>query len=442
MYTYIFLFLISGIYSIFSKSTLLLIILIFFLVSIVFSAVKFKSLKKSILFAGKGGEKAYSLLFIFSILGVLSASWFLSGTIPALIYYGTKIINPQYFYISVFFILSIFSFLLGSCFGSVGTIGIVLLSLGKGLGMDLFITCGAIISGAYFGDRSSPTSSSANFVAILTETNLYGNVKNMFKTGFIPYILTSILYFYLGYSDKFSITTTYLIDEIPKKFKISPLIFIPLGILLFLSIIKYNVKKTMILSSLSALILAFFYQNFSLNYIFKSLFIGFKMDSYEKLASIIKGGGISSMGVAIVMTFLSCGIVKIFEELGALENISNRIGVIYEEWRLYLYIIIMSIFTAGISSSQSTSILLTSELMKKTYAKSGRKNEELAIDIENTSVVVCALVPWCISITVPSAMLEVTSLSIIPWAFYLYLVPLINFFHKLFFKRIKNGGII
>ena len=86
-----------------------------------------KSLKKSIIIAGKGAEKGYGLIIIFSILGILSASWFLSGTIPALIYFGIKIINPQYFYISVFFILSIFSFLLGSCFGSVGTIGIVLL---------------------------------------------------------------------------------------------------------------------------------------------------------------------------------------------------------------------------------------------------------------------------------------------------------------------------
>lgn len=437
LYLYILLFFLSGVYSIFSNSTLLLILTVFFVITVTASSIKFKSLKKSILIAGKGGEKAYPLIFIFSILGILSASWFLSGTIPALIYYGIKIINPQYFYISVFFILSIFSFLLGSSFGSVGTMGIVLISLGKGLGMDLFITGGAIVSGSYFGDRSSPTSSSANFVAVLTDTDIYGNVKNMFKTGLIPYILTSMLYFILGYSKNVKTSANYLIDDIPNVFQISSLVFIPLGVLLFLCIIKYNVRKTMILSAVSALILAIFYQEFSIFHTLKSLLLGFKMDAKEELAAIIKGGGIISMGTAVVMAFLSCGIVRIFEDMGVLEKISSKIGVVYENWKLFIYTSIVAIFTAGISSSQSTSILLTSQLMKKTYEKSGKSNEDLAIDIENTSVVLSGIIPWCIGITVPAAMLGLSSMEIIPWSFYLYLIPIVNLFYKLIPKKTK-----
>lgn len=442
MYIYILLFLLSGIYSIFSKSTLLIIVGACFLLTLIVSSIKFKSLKKGIMSAGKGGEKAYPLIIIFSILGVLSASWFLSGTIPALIYYGTKVINPHYFYISVFFILSIFSFLLGSSFGSVGTMGIVLLSLGKGLDMNLFITGGAIISGSYFGDRSSPTSSSANFIAVLTDTNIYNNVKNMFKTGIIPFILTSFIYLYLGLSTPYKSSSSYLIEEIPKKFQISFLIFIPLAILLLLCLIKYNVRKTMVLSAISALILSIFYQETEFSIIFKSLFLGFKMEEKEVLASIIKGGGIASMGTAVVMAFLSCGIVKNFEDMGALESISNKIGVVYEDWKLYLYTTVVSIFTAMISSSQSTSILLTAELMRKTYEKSGKSNETLAIDIENTSVVLSGLVPWCIGITVPAAMLGLPSVAIIPWSFYLFLITIVNFFQKLIVKRKKAAKIL
>ncbi|MCJ8342263.1 MAG: hypothetical protein MJH09_05375 [Cetobacterium sp.] len=401
-----------------------------FLLAVTLSSIRFKSLKKTLILAKIGGEKSYPLLFIFIMLGILSASWFLSGTIPALIYYGTKIINPQYFYLSVFLILSIFSFLLGSCFGSVGTIGIVLLSLGKGFQMDTLITGGAIISGAYFGDRSSPISSSANFVAILTETNIYKNVKNMFKTGLIPFILTGFLYFYLGYSNTFTQGDISLINEIPKKFQISFLSFLPLFILIILSIIRCNLKKTLIFTSLSSFLLAIFYQNYSLDYIFKSTILGFHLDKSDNLASIIKGGGIVSMSSAVIMTFLSCGIVKLLENIGVFENISNKIGIIYKDWKLYLYLMFVSLFTAGASLSQSTSILLTSELMKKTYEKSGKNSDDLAIDIENTCVVLCGLVPWCISISVPSAMLELNSFSIIPWAFYLYLLPLINFFYK------------
>lgn len=437
LYIYIFLFILAGIYSIFSKSTLLIILLFCFIITIFGASINMKSLKKSIIIAGKGAEKGYGLIIIFSILGILSASWFLSGTIPALIYFGIKIINPQYFYISVFFILSIFSFLLGSCFGSVGTIGIVLLSLGKSLGMDLFITGGAIVSGSYFGDRSSPTSSSANFVSILTETNIYTNVKNMFKTGVGAYLLTSILYFYLGYNKENQYVDSRLIDQIPKKFEISYIVFLPLCILLFLCIIKYNVKKTMILSSLSALLLAVFYQKFSGFYILKSLVFGFEMIPEEELANIIKGGGIVSMATAVIMALLSCGMVKIFDETGILEKISNKIGLVKEEWKLYLYTAVTAIFTAGISSSQSTSILLTVQLMKKTYMDSGKTNEELAIDIENTSVVLSGLIPWCIGITVPATMLGMKPLDLIPWSFYLYLIPFVTILSKFIFKR-KN----
>ena len=140
------------------------------------------------------GKKSLLVIKIFLLVGGISSIWIMSGTIPTVVYQGIRLMNPNYFYLSSFLITSVVAFLLGSAFGTSGTVGIAMIAIGKGLGADLSIVGGTVISGAYFGDRCSPVSSSANLVATLTKTNLYINIKNMLKTGAIPFVLSGILY--------------------------------------------------------------------------------------------------------------------------------------------------------------------------------------------------------------------------------------------------------
>lgn len=130
---------ISIVYSFKIQSTLLIVLTLIFLGFFIFSIKKFKTLKKALDIVIAGTRKSYLLVLIFALLGALSASWFISGTIPALIYYGVKIINPNYFYVFSFLITSLFSFLIGSSFGTVGTIGLVMISLARGMGLDIYI---------------------------------------------------------------------------------------------------------------------------------------------------------------------------------------------------------------------------------------------------------------------------------------------------------------
>lgn len=438
MEIHLILFLLSIVYSFIIKSNILMILSIVFVLTVFLSSFKLGGIKRSLQIAGIGAKKSYILVIIFSLLGMLSASWFLSGTIPSLIYYGIKIIDPNYFYMFTFVMLSVFSFLMGSSFGSIGTMGIVMISLARGIDLNLFITAGAVISGAYFGDRGSPTSSSANFVAVLTDTNIYTNVKNMFKTGIIPYIMTISLYFYLGKSEVQKEIDSKLLELLPKEFNLSPIVFIPLIFLIGMCLFRIDIKKTMLVSILSSLIIAITIQSWNFNIILKTMLTGFRLPSTNSLYEIIKGGGIVSMSTATVMAFLSCSIVKIFEELKVLTWISKRIGVIKEEWKVYLYTTLVAIFTAGISSSQSTSILLTSQIMKKTYEESGFENEKLALDIENSCVILSPLIPWNIAITVPAAMLEIGVFDIMPNSFYLYFLPIFIFLKKFFLNERKS----
>lgn len=360
---------IAILYSFKVQSILLIILSLIFLGIFIFSIKKFKTLKNTLDIAIAGTKKSYLLVFIFVLLGALSASWFISGTIPALIYYGIKIINPNYFYVFSFLITSLFSFLIGSSFGTVGTIGLVMVSLARGIGLDIYIVVGSIISGAYFGDRGSPMSSSANFVAILTETEIYSNVKGMFKASILPYLITLSLYFYLGKNIEPKFIENNILTLLNQNFYLDFLVFIPMIYLVIMCLLKKNIRHTILVSIFLSLIIGWFLQNYEDKNFIKVLIYEFKLPIENELYNVIRGGGIFSMGTAMVMALLSCGLVNIVDKLGILKLVSEKIGVVKSEWKIYLYTIVVAILTATISCSQSTSILLTSQIMKKIYKK-------------------------------------------------------------------------
>lgn len=430
---------IAILYSFKVQSILLIILSLIFLGIFIFSVKKFKTLKNTLDIAITGTKKSYLLVFIFALLGALSASWFISGTIPALIYYGIKIINPNYFYVFSFLITSLFSFLIGSSFGTVGTIGLVMVSLARGVGLDIYIVAGSIISGAYFGDRGSPMSSSANFVSILTETEIYSNVKGMFKASILPYLITLSLYFYLGRNIESKFIENNILTLLNQNFYLDFLVFIPMIYLVIMCLLKKNIRHTILVSIFLSLIIGWFLQNYEDRNFIKVLIYGFKLPIENELYNVIRGGGIFSMGTAMVMALLSCGLVNIVDKLGILKLVSEKIGVVKSEWKIYLYTIVVAILTAAISCSQSTSILLTSQIMKKIYKKNGFTKELLALDIENSSVVLSSLIPWNIAITVPALMLDISAVKIIPYSLYLFILPMIVMILKIKGSVTTNG---
>lgn len=175
----------------------------------------------------KGMKKSLIVIRIFVLIGFITAVWRASGTIPFFVYYGAKMIHPDYFILYAFLLSCVVSFALGTSFGTVGTIGVVLIVLSKGGSVDINIAAGAIISGAYFGDRCAPTSSSANLVASITDTDLFDNVKNMFITAFVPFVLTVAIYIFLSKSNPLSAGNTQLLDSITENYKLDIIVLLP-----------------------------------------------------------------------------------------------------------------------------------------------------------------------------------------------------------------------
>ena len=214
------------------------------------------SLKNIFIMSYTGGKKAFVVLEIFILIGAITAIWMAAGTVPGIVYYGIKLMNPNFFILYAFLICSLTSFLLGTSLGTVSTVGLALIVMAKGGNVNLNIATGAIIAGAYLGDRCSPMSSSASLVASLTETNLFTNIRNMFTTAAIPFIASIILYTLFSLKQPLSFVGSSIDSELTNIFNINWLVLLPAIIIIVCSIFKVNVKISMLFSILIASVIS------------------------------------------------------------------------------------------------------------------------------------------------------------------------------------------
>lgn len=373
-----------------------------------------------------GGKKAFVVLEIFLLIGIITSIWMASGTVPAIIYYGIKYMNPNFFILYTFVISCVVSFLLGTSLGTVSTVGVAVILIAKSGNVNLDITAGAIIAGAYFGDRCSPMSSSASLVANLTRTNLYTNISNMFKTSIIPFILSIIIYLILSLQEPIYFMQSNMNNEIATIFKFNWIILLPAIIILLFSLFKIDVKLSMLVSIVAASAIAIIFQQYKPKEVLRFIVLGFRLVSPSPLQNILKGGGIISMWQASLVVFIPCVLSGIFNGTNMLKNIEDILMRAKTHYMLFIYTTITSIVTAAFGCNQSISTVLTYNLMNKSYEDKNIHRYQLAIDLENTGVVLAALIPWNIAAFVPTMTMGVSSTGFIPYAFYLYLIPIFN----------------
>ena len=375
-----------------------------------------------------GSQKALLLLRIFILIGIITGVWRASGTVPIIVYYGIEYMQPQWFILYAFLMTSLVSVLLGTSFGTVGTVGVAIILMAKSGNVDLNLTAGAIMAGAYFGDRCSPMSSSANLVANLTDTNLYDNIKRMFKTGAIPLVLAIIGYGVLSWLAPLSQSSQAMNQQIALTFNTHWLSLIPALLILIFAAFKLDVKISMLISIVSAGVIAYFLQGYAINEIFKFAVVGFTLPKENPLSAIMMGGGILSMWKAIFIVFVSSVLANLFEKTGLLHTLDASLAKAKGHFQLYTQMLVVGTLSCAIDCNQSIAVFLSEQLLRKPYEKNGISKWDLAIDIENTGIVIAALIPWNIAAFVPTATLGVSPTAYLPYAFYLYLIPLVQWF--------------
>lgn len=366
-----------------------------------------------------GISEARNILIAFALIGMLTATWRCAGTIPSIVCYAFGIVRPSWFLIAAFLINSLISFLTGTSFGSVATMGVICMTMGNALGISPALTGGAILSGIFFGDRCSPVSTSALLVADITKTDIFGNISGMMRTGAVPFAAACIIYGALSISSSSSGTAsagfTALFRE---EFRIGLMPLLPAAVMLVLSLMRMDTRTTMAASIAAAIAVAIPYQGISISSLPEILISGYRSPSPE-LSAAIDGGGILSMANVAAIVAISSSYAGIFSATGLLDSLKAAIAAMGRKLPSSVIIVMISTATSMIACNQTLATMLTHQLCSGLIDD----RKEMALALENSVIVIAALIPWSIAGSVPLAILN-APLSSIPMASYLFLLPI------------------
>ena len=368
------------------------------------------------------GRKLIPLLLIFVFIGSITALWRSSGTITFFIYYGIQVIRPGIFILVAFLLTCLLSYALGTSFGVTGTVGIILMALARSGGVDPMITAGAVLSGAYFGDRCSPASSSGLLVAAVTETKQYDNIRNMHRTGWLPMLVTIAIYGVISAAHPIQAVEERLLHTLTDSFGLSLWTVVPAVLMLVLPMIKISIRTTLLLSACAAYGVSVFVQGMSAWDALVAAAVGYVPENAE-LTAILAGGGMLGMmetSFAVMATGLFAGLLS---GLGVLDGLKDFVEKIACKWGLFPATVLVSLVAGMVFCNQSIIIMMAYPLLRDVYERCGHGNEELALDVENSGIVMAALIPWNIAGSVPLQMLDADS-GAIPYMVLLYMIPL------------------
>ena len=417
----ILLFSLSLITCLLLKFSVVYALVIGYIIFIIYGLIKRHNLIILIKKSFEGVLTVKNILLVFILIGMITALWRASGTIAFIVYIGSKLISPSILILLTFLLCSILSVLIGTSLGTAATMGVICVSIGKTMGVNPYYIGGAVLSGIYFGDRCSPMSTSALLIAELTKTNLYTNIKLMIKTSIIPFIVTCLFYLFLGFKSKVSNISVDVTEIFKQNYNLNIIVIIPAILIIILSILKINVKKTMLVSIVISFFISIFIQKESVLSIINYCVYGY-YHSNEKLNIMMKGGGILSMLNVALIVGISSSYSGIFKETKMLVSLKKHLKDFSKKTSSYFVIFLSSIILGAIACNQSLGTILTNELCGELVEK-----QKMAIILENTVILLVGLIPWNIAMDVPLKILDVGIMSGL-FAFYLYFLPLWNLF--------------
>lgn len=383
-------------------------------------------------------SKTMPAIFILIIVGFLIGSWMIGGTIPMMVYYGLKIISPQYIVVTSFIVTAFVSVCTGTSWGSAGTIGVALMGVAAGMGAPLPMVAGAVVSGAYFGDKMSPLSDTTNLAPIAAGAKLYDHIGHMFYTTIPGFIICTIVYTAAGLSlgggtdvatpEKVGV----ILGTMEQIFRFNPFILLPPVIVLYGSIRKKPTIPVMLLSSAVAIFNAVIFQGFTLQQCFTAAISGFDLGMVQiagfdaatlipDIPRLLNRGGMMSMLSTVLIAFCAYGFAGTLAVTGSLDIVLNKLmKSVKSVGGLVVSTIVACITAVFVTSNGQLSILVPGEMFSKTYIKKGLQPKNLSRTLEDSATVVEPIVPWTAAGVYMATTLGVPTLSYLPWAIICY----------------------
>ena len=377
--------------------------------------------------AWKKCRKSLIVVEVIFLIGIITGVWRVGGTIAYCIVMGVELVTPGLFLVVAFLLCVALSYVLGTSYGVSSTMGVILMALARSGGVDPALAAGVILSGVYFGDRCSPASSAASLVAAVTDTDLYRNVRQMLRTALLPTLLTLGIYVVLSLRNPLARMDQSVLSALEGNFSITWLALLPAAVMFLLPLFKVPIKLAMLGSIAVAAVLAMAVQGFSLWEVLSAAWGGYH-PADPALNAVLGGGGITSMMVSYVIVILTGLYSGILEGTGDLEPMQQKAEALAGKIGAFPAMIVVSTLTAMVLCNQAVTSILSEQLLRRCYDD----REELAMDIENSGILIAGLIPWSIACSIPLAMLGADSSALL-YALLLWLIPICYLFTKRFF---------
>ena len=416
---------------------------------------KWKKIRTSIV---KSISSALSSIIILLLIGSLAGTWLLSGVVPAMIYYGLQVLNPTIFLVAATIVCAIVSVATGSSWTTAATVGIALIGIGTALGLSPGMVAGAIISGAYFGDKMSPLSDTTNLAPAMVGSDLFTHIRYMAYTTVPSITITLIIFLIIGLTQDSSGTTAStqeILEAINGSFFISPLLFIVPIVVVIMIIRKIPaIPAIMIGAILGGVFAAIFqpevvlsvseYESLSAEAYYVGIMKAFYGDiqiitGQEIVDDLLSSGGMYGMlgTVWLIMSAMIFG--GVMEGTGMLKRIAESIiSLVNSTGSLVASTAGTCVFFNITASDQYLAIVVPGRMYTDTYKEKGLAPENLSRTLEDSGTVTSALIPWNTCGAYHANVLGVATFAYLPFAFFNLISPFMTIFYAYMGIKIRT----
>ncbi len=351
----------------------------------------------------EGCSQAFVGLLFFLLIGAIIGIWIQAGTVPALVYYGLKILNPKYFLISSFFICSIVSSVVGTSWGTIGTVGIAIIGVatGSGLNIPLGVVAGSIVSGAWFGDKMSPISDSTVLTATASHADVYSHIKAMCYTTIPSYLLTLVVFAIMNHFYSTGSTLNYqtispIQELLEQQYHIGMSVFIPALLLVVLCILKVDAILSLLCVIGAGVVCSIVVQGNSLTNAFDAIMNGVHVQTaLPSVNTLLNRGGINSMMSTFLLGFMALCLGGVLQKTGFLHVIISKITTrLKSTFSLVLTTMLTCVLGNAVFGDTYLTIVLNANMYSSIYEERGLDSSMLSRTIEEAATMSTPLIPW------------------------------------------------
>ncbi len=379
----------------------------------------------------KGIRECKSLYLLILLIGANVSLWLSSGVVPAIIYYGLQYMQGMNFLFIAFLLVAVSSIFMGTAVGTISTIGLALLGIGKGFGVPAHVLVGTIVSGAFIADKISPISGLLNLTLVSTDTKYKDTLRTMLITIIPTILITSVIYYFIGNNYGNIVTGNHNINElvlsIDDTFYISPyLLAIPL-IIVLLCVSGVKAINSILVGALASITISIVFQKVDIVELLKYILLGYQINTSSALLNdILISGGVISMVSVVLVVMGAIALSSILEGIGIIKCIMEEfIRSIKDRFQLIFKTASISSILTLVTCDQTLGIVLVGRLLKDKYRELEVNRGVMARTISDSGTIIAPLIPWNVNAIIITTVTGIGCVQYFPYAILCFICPII-----------------